>query len=145
MDLALLLEQPVQQGITTIQAGELQLGLFTSAMENFRATEVASTYIHLDWGIGFANKPLWQSGSKPQQILRSNDLYLALGLLQQMPAYVYLPMTSMFEHSAPLHQETSTPTIVLPVYLAYRTTSEHAPMLKLLLADNQHRAAEEKA
>lgn len=134
LDLALLLDIPAHPDIKTLEFCELRLGQFISAPTARNSLQTSVLDIHMDWGMEFASKQQKQPGAKPERLITCNDLQLTLSWMQKTACRAYLPLNLAPHQTVNLQPVTTTPVVTLPVYLAYRTTSEHATMLESLLA-----------
>lgn len=133
LDMALLLDIPAYPDIKILEFAELNLGLFTSTPQGKDPVQSKILDIHMDWGMEFASKQQKQLGEKPEKLLYCNDLQLTLQWMQKTTCRAYLPLTLVTGEASYLHRVASAPVVELPVYLAYRTTSEHAALLESLL------------
>lgn len=134
LDLALLLDIPAHPDIKTLEYCELRLGQFISTPTATDSLQTRVLDIHMDWGMEFANKLHKQPGVKPERLITCNDLQLTLSWMQKTTCRAYLPLDLVTNDGAHLKPVTTAAIVALPVYLAYRTTSEHAVMLEALLA-----------
>lgn len=138
LDLALLLDMPAHPDIKTVEFCALRLGQFISTPTVTDPLQIQTLDIYMDWGMEFANKQQRQPGAKPGRLMTCNDLQLTLSWMKTTTCRAYLPLNMAGNETMHLQPVTTAPVVVLPVYLAYRTTSEHAAMLESLLATQSH-------
>ncbi len=121
LDLALLLDQPKSEEISSTKLAEITLLPVSSCPNQIASGKLASPYCYVDWGSAFELQHSRYFAEQQTVVLRTSSAALALAWLKQHSASAYLP--SALAHTAikegMITILSDTPVIVRELYAAH--------------------------